>query len=337
MANLKTRYMGIDLKNPVIAGASKLTADMKLLKELEKEGAAAVITASLFEEQINIQNERIEDIVMDKGGMHQTELNLPSMNIESIPEEHLRWVKLAVETLDIPVIASLNAVEEHIWVDWAQRLQSTGIAGLELNFYSVPTNIDISASDMEDAQIETVRKVAESVDIPVSVKLSPFYTNPLNVIARMDRAGAKGFILFNRFFQPDIDIEAKSSKYTFDLSSAQENRLPMRFAGLLHGRINGSICCSTGVHSAHDVAKMILAGADCVQMVSTLYMHKISWMASVIEKLGDWMDKAGFSDLEAMRGIMDRKNSPDPDAYERAQYVKILLDSEKSIGDYPLF
>lgn len=337
MADLKTGYMGIDLKNPIIVGASKLTADLDLLQEIEKEGAAAVVTASLFEEQIKTQNARMEDMVLDAGGMHQTELNIPSMNAESIPEEHLNWVRQTVETLDIPVIASLNAVEEDIWIDWAKRLQDTGVAGLELNFYSVPTSSDTAAADMEDAQVRTVRKVVESVHIPVSVKLSPFYTNPLNVIARMDRAGARGFVLFNRFFQPDIDIATRSSKYTFDLSNANENRLSMRFTGLLHGQIEGSICCSTGVHSAKDIIKMVLAGADCVQMVSALYMHKISWIASVTEQLESWMDSRGLPNLRSIAGTMDRKNSPDTDAYERAQYVKILLNSEKSIGNYPLF
>ena len=337
MTELKTSYMGIELKNPLIVGASKLTADINLLKKLEEEGAAAIVTASLFEEQINTETERLEDSFLDLGGMHQTELNLPSRAGLSLPEQHLEWVQKTKESLSIPVIASLNATREEIWVDWAQRLASTGIDGLELNFYSVPLRFDRTSSDLEDNEVRIIRKVKESVNIPVSVKLSPFYTNPLNVMVKMDRAGADAFILFNRFFQPDIDIYDRSSRYTFDLSNPLENRLPMRFTALLHGRLKGDICCSTGIHSGKDVIKMILAGANCVQMVSSLYLHSISWLGSVLKEIHEWMRNTGFEDLGSFRGIMDRNQSTDPYAYERAQYVKILLDSGKSIGDYPLF
>lgn len=335
MTDLRTEYMGIDLKNPVIVGASKLTGDMSTLKELEKAGAGAVVTASLFEEQIRIQDERLEDTFLDLGGMHQTELNLSSFS-GSLPEEHLYWVEKAVKTLDIPVIASLNATDEKIWTDWAKKLEGTGVAGLELNLYSVPLRFDRTSSDMEDDQIRIIRKVTEAVQIPVSVKLSPYYANPLNIMAKMDRAGARGFVLFNRFFQPDIDVHSMSSKYTFDLSSPMENRLALRFTALLHNRIKGSLCSSTGISSADDVIKMILAGADCVQMVSALYQNRISWLGSVLKDIQKWMKSQGFENLQSFRGKMDKENSEDPYAYERAQYVKILLESANSTGKNPL-
>lgn len=337
MPELITRYMGINLKNPLIVGASKLTADMDLLKRIEEAGAGAVVTASLFEEQINIQTERLEDYYLDMGGMHQTELNLPSQMSLSIPEEHLKWVQQAKENLGIPVIASLNATREDIWIDWAKKLESTGVDGLELNFYSVPLRFDRTSSDMEDDQVRVIRKVKESVNIPVSVKLSSFYTNPLNVMVKMDRAGTDAFILFNRFFQPDIDVNNRSSRYVFDLSTPLENRLPLRFTALLHGRLKGDICTSSGIHSGKDVLKMLLAGANCVQMVSALYLHGISWLDSVLKDMNQWMEESGFHNLDSFRGILDKKNNPDNLAYERAQYIKILLDSGKSIGNYPLF
>lgn len=336
MADLGTSYMGISLKNPVIAGASRLTGDLGLISKIEEAGAGAIVTASLFEEQIMIQQNILEDTFLDLGGMHQTELNLQSSAPFSGPEEHLMWVQRTKETVEIPVIASLNAVTPKIWTEWAARLEKTGADGLELNFYSTPVKTKRTAEEIENEQIDILKKVKETVSIPVSVKLSPFYTNPLNFISRISSAGADGIVLFNRFFQPDIDIETRKRIFRFDLSTRDENRLPLRFTALLHGNISSDLCSSTGIHTGEDALKLLMAGAGCVQVVSTLYKNGINSIEKMLSVMEKWMDEHKYADLKKIKGMMDKNKSTDPYAYERAQYVRVLLNSHESVNDYPI-
>lgn len=336
MPDLSTRYLGIDLKNPLIAGASKLTGDISTIQKLEEAGAAAIVTSSLFEEQIRIEREWLEDYFLDHGGMHQTELNLPSYSPYSYPEDHLQWLKSLTDSISIPVIASLNAFRRETWAQWSMKLEECGIQGLELNFYSTPIDQGRDSSEIEDEQIQVLVEIKEKVRLPISVKMSPFYTNPLNMASRFSKAGADGIVMFNRFFQPDIDPDSMKHIFRFDLSQPMENRLPLRFMALLHGRIHSDLCASSGVHNATDVIKMILGGAAAVQMVSSLYLNGIDHVQEVIRELENWMDSKGFSNINEFRGKMDKLHSSDPYAYERAQYVKILLQSHESLKGQPL-
>jgi dihydroorotate dehydrogenase (fumarate) len=331
MADLKTTYMGIELKNPIIAGASDLTANISKIKTIEAAGAGAIVIKSLFEEQIQLEAFKLDE------ALHQyDEINAEMITIfprleHAGPAEHVMWVRKAKESVSIPVIASLNAVTGDAWIDYAQRLADTGVDGLELNFYTAPYEFSTSALDIEDAQIGIFKAVKAAVSIPVSVKLSPFYTNPLHVIHRLDAAGADGVVVFNQLFQPEIDVLTEKHVFPLILSDEKDHRLPLRFAGLLHGTMKGSICTSTGIYHSGDVIKMLLAGANCVQVVSALYKHKIDVISVMINEINQWMDEKGYASLDSFIGKLSRAKSNNPWAYKRAQYVKMLL-KENPIG-----
>jgi len=329
MASLKASYMGIELKNPVIAGASSLTMNLGSIKKIEDAGAGALVIASLFEEQIQLEQMKLEE------ELEQIKYRNPEMieifpDLEHAgPQEHLMWVRRAKESVGIPVIASLNAVNRETWIEYASLLEETGVDGLELNFFSTPSNFNQTGSDIEDEQVEILKELKASLKIPISVKLSVYYTNPLHFIKKLDDAGVDGFVLFNRFFQPDIDIDQEKNIYPFNFSHETDYRLPLRYAGLLFGNIKGSICSSRGIQHGRDVLKMILAGADCVQCVSTLFLNKVDHIKTMLADIERWMDKKGYADLAAFRGKMSKKNSEDPWAYTRAQYVKMLVNPEQ--------
>jgi dihydroorotate dehydrogenase (fumarate) len=323
--------MGMELKNPLIAGASGMTSHEKALKKIEEAGAGAIVIASLFEEQIQLERYKLEEDLQKFDNLY-AEMTDIFPNLEHAgPQEHLMWVKKAKQSAGIPVIASLNAVNRETWVEYASLLEETGVDGLELNFYWSPTDFNRKGSDIESEQIEILKEVKKEVSIPISVKLSTFYSNPLNFIKKLDREGVDGFVLFNRFFQPDVDVEEERDISPFNFSSENDNRLPLRFAGLLYDNIRGDVCSSTGVMFAKDVIKMLLAGARCVQMVSTLYKNKISHIKTVAEAVQKWMEEKGYASIDSFRGKMSKKNSGNPWMYTRAQYVKLLSHPEKIV------
>jgi dihydroorotate dehydrogenase (fumarate) len=252
------------------------------------------------------------------------------------PQEHLMWVKKAKEMVKIPVLASLNCVNRDTWLEYAKMLQDTGIDGIELNFYATPREIDVTGSSVEDDQVATAEELVKALSIPVSVKLSVFYSNPLNVISRFDSVGVKGFILFNRMFQPDINVKEEKNIFPFNLSNNVDSRLPLRFSGLLYGHLKGDVCSSTGIFQGKDVIKMLLAGSKCVQVVSTLFNNKITHIQTMLKDLEEWMGDKGYTKLDDFRGKMSKKNSKDPWTYERAQYVKLLFEAKDVIKTAPL-
>ena len=285
MANLKTSYLGIELKNPVIVGASNLVNNLENVKKLEEAGAAAIVYKSLFEEQIQLESAQLDDKLHEYADRNAEMINLfPSLE-HAGPEEHLFNIARVKKTVKIPIIASLNALIKESWIDYAKRIEEMGVDALELNFYYVPRDVETDGHSLIAEQVDILKAVKSTVNIPVSVKLSPFYANPLNLVKKLDDAGADGFILFNRLFQPEIDMDKEEHFTPFNLSVPEDNRLPLRFAGLLYDNLKGNLCSNTGIFTGKDVAKMILAGADCVQIVSTIYKNKISYM-----KAG-WMTK----------------------------------------------
>ncbi|MFP4637439.1 MAG: dihydroorotate dehydrogenase-like protein, partial [Spirochaetaceae bacterium] len=321
-------YMGIGLKSPLIVGACSLTSHMKAIKKIEEAGAGALIIKSLFEEEIQLEKYKMEEDIVMYDDWHAEMTDIFPDKEHAGPDEHLMWVRKTKEEVGIPVIASLNAVTHDTWVEWAQKLQDTGVDGLELNFFSTPTSFDEDAKSIEDAQVEALRDVKKAVKIPVSVKLSHFYTNPLALVKRMADTGVDGFVLFNRMFHPSFDIEKESMSFPFNLSQRNDHRLPMRFAGLLYGNIEGSICASNGIHQAEDAVEVLLAGADVFQVVSTLYQNSLGIIEDINSGIAAWMDRKGYRTLDDFRGKLSAKHTADNAAYRRAQYVKMLLHAD---------
>jgi len=323
--------MGIELKNPIIAGASSLTSHMDSIKKLEDSGAGAIVVKSLFEEEIKLESYRHEQELHRNDDLYGEMLTVFPDLEHSGPEEHLSWVRKTKESLSIPVIGSLNATEPETWREYAKLLEETGVDGLELNFYRLPVDFDTEAAEVENEQVETAKKVVKEAKVPVSVKLSPYYTSPLNFMKKLDEAGVSGMVLFNRLFQPSINVGRMENDYSLNLSGANDYRLPLRFAGLLHGKVKASICASNGIQSAESLIKMLLAGADVVQMVSALYAHSIVIVPKALGELMNWMDEHGFNRIEDFAGKMSYENNPKPEMYTRAQYARALLHPEKYI------
>jgi dihydroorotate dehydrogenase (fumarate) len=325
MADLHTSYMGIPMANPVIAGASDLTSNVDSIKRIEQAGAGAIVLKSLFEEQIQLERFHLEeDLEVGNERYAEMETIFPKL-VHAGAKEHLMWVKRSRAAVGIPVIASLNAVSPSTWVEYAKQLADQGVSGLELNFFASPRDFELGGATVEDEQLDVVRSVQREVKIPIAVKLSVFYSNPLNFISRLDREAVSGLVLFNRFFQPDIDVDDERMTLPFNFSAAADSRLPLRFAGLLHGRIKADVCASTGIMSGKDVAKMLLAGACAVQVVSALYRNSLKSIRGMLDDLCAWMDGKSYPSIDSFRGKLSAINAKDPWAYTRAQYAKMLL------------
>lgn len=336
MSKLAVRYLGIPLKNPVIVGSSNLVNSIDMLRKLQDAGAAAIVYKSLFEEQIQLESIQFQDEMELYNERNAEMISLfPGME-HAGPEEHLAKLAEAKASLEIPLIASLNCVFTETWVEYAERIEKTGVDALELNFFSVPRDFVTEAGSIEDEQVSVVEQVCKNVKIPVSVKLSPFYTNPLQVIARMAKAGAKGFVLFNRMFEPDINLDSLQHSAPFNLSNEGDYRLALRYAGLLYSNTEASICSSSGIYSGNDLVKMLLAGADSVQIVSALYKHKPEFIATMLHDLESFMNNHGFESIADFRGKLSKANVKDPYIYKRAQYIDLLLHSEQIFNKYPL-
>ena len=329
MINLSTHYMGIPLRNPIIIGSSSLVNDLNMLKKLEEAGAAAVVYKSLFEEQIHLESIQMEDEMSEFSDRNAEMINIFPKLQHAGPEEFLYNLRKAKGHLGIPLIASLNCIYSETWLEYARLIEETGVDGLELNFYAVPRDFDSEAKTIEDQQVELLKAVKKVVSIPVSVKLSPYYTNTLNLISRLDKAGANGFVLFNRLFEPDINTEEIKHTSPFNLSHEGDGRLAIRYVGLLSGKVNGSVCSNTGIYSGNDVVKMLLAGADCVQVVSTIYKHKPEYITTMLADLESWMSTHKFASVSEFKGLLSRKNTANPYIYKRAQYIEILMNGEE--------
>ncbi len=335
--NLETKYLGLTLKNPIIVGASNLVTDVKMLKKLEEAGAAAIVYKSLFEEQINLENLQLEDDLTQYDDRH-AEMGsfFPSDVYEAGPEEFLLHFKEARKAISIPLIASLNAIYDDTWYEYAKKLEEAGADALELNFYNNPREFDMEGRAIIQEELDIIKGVKEAVNIPVSVKLSPYYTNVLYTIKEMEHRGTQGFVLFNRLFQPDIDINKESMHFPYHLSQQQDNRLPLRYAGILFGNTKADVCANSGIFNGDDVIKMLLAGAKVVQVVSTIYKHGPQQISKMLEDMEIWMANKQYETIDNFRGNLSKKNVKDPYAYRRAQYVDILMKSSEIFKQYPI-
>ena len=292
MKTLKTRYMGIELENPIIIGASNLSGNLDKLKKAEELGAGAIVYKSLFEEQIQLERFQLDKELNEFNDLY-AEMVTMHPNIEHAgPDEHLLNVRRAKENLSIPLIASLNAVNDETWIKYAKLLSETGVDGLELNFYQIPVDFSKEPEEIEAEQINIVKEIKKNTSIPVSVKLSPDYTNILSFIKKIDAAGAEAFVLFNSFFQPDIDIYSEKHIKNLNLSNEGDYKKSLRYAGLLYGNIKADICSSYGVYSGADVIRLILSGASCVQIVSSVYKNGFTVITNIKREVSEWMDAA---------------------------------------------
>jgi dihydroorotate dehydrogenase (fumarate) len=324
--DLSTQYLGLKLPHPLVAGAGPLADTLDGIKCLEDAGAAAIVLRSLFEEQIT-REQMSEHINLDSHGESFAEAAsyFPSPHAFALgPFEYLEHLRRAKAAVRIPILASLNGATPGGWIEYARLIEQAGADGLELNLYRISTDPDTTGDDIEREAIATVRAVKQAVAIPVAVKLSPFYTALANVARALDQAGADGLVLFNRFYQPDIDAEELTATRTLHLSDSSELRLRLHWMAILSGRVRASLAVTGGVHTALDVVKATMSGAHVTQTVSALLMHGPEHLRAVVADLAAWMQKHEWDSLARMRGNMNLAKVPDPDAYERANYMLLL-------------
>jgi dihydroorotate dehydrogenase (fumarate) len=324
MPNLATNYLGLDLRNPLIASASPLTLDVGNIRVLEDAGAAAVVLPSVFEEQIEREEAELE-AAFGAGADSFAEASsyMPAIPGHGGPHRTLEVIRRARAAVDIPVIASLNGITASGWTSYAAELEEAGASAIELNVYFVPTDAALTGIDVEAHYLDVLRAVKQAVTIPVAMKLSPFFSAPANLIRSLDAAGADGFVLFNRFYQPDIDLNTMRMLRDLTLSHPSEVRAPLLWIGVLAGTLQGSIAASRGVESAEQVVKYLLVGADAVMTTSSLLRHGLGHMATLVEGLSEWLDARG-ANLADIKGTFSRQRLKDPSAFERANYIRIL-------------
>jgi dihydroorotate dehydrogenase (fumarate) len=326
MIDLKTTYLGLELKNPLVAAASALSKQTSVVKEMEDAGISAVVMYSLFEEQI-VHDSLAFNYYIERGTERYAESldyfpDLARYNVG--PEKYLEQIRRNKAAVDIPIIASLNGVSNTGWVEYAGKMEEAGADALELNTYYIPTNPDITSSQLEQNYIELVRAVSSNVDIPVSVKLSPFFSALPNLVANLVDAGAAGLVLFNRFIQPDIDIDKLEVDATLHLSTSAELLLPLRWMALLYGRVDADLALTTGVHTGVDLVKTVMAGATVAQVASEFVANGVGRAREILAEMETWMAAYEYGSIEKMRGSMSQKQVENPAAFERANYMKAL-------------
>lgn len=324
--NLETNYLGLKLKNPIVAGASPLSDDVQKVRALEDAGVAAITMYSLFEEQITQNIVGSESHIgayensFSEAASYFPEVSLLDRGVDAYLDQ-LQQVKGAV---DIPVVASLNGNREGEWVSYASLIEGAGADALELNLYCLATDFDVSASEMEDRYLRIVQSIRERVTIPLSVKLSPSFTALPHFAKRLSEAGVDGLVLFNRFYQPDFDVDELEVVPRLKYSYSQELLLRLRWLALLSSRIDCQLAASGGVHTGIDVIKALMAGADVVQLVSTLLINGPVRAEEILTELTEWMEAKEYDSIDALRGCMNYDSCPDPEALERANYMRIL-------------
>ena len=324
--DLTTRYMGLQLKNPLVASASPLTGELDSLKRLEDAGAAALILPSLFQEEIEAETARYEHLTSAHDDSWPEGLsNFPKLpETQHGPHQYLELVRRARQAAGVPVIASLNGVSNEGWTTYARQLQQAGAHGLELNIYFIPADLTSTGRDVEQRYLDILRSLRAAVSIPVAIKLSPYFSSVGNMAMALHDAGADALVLFNRFYQPDIDPSRLQVLTDLKLSDPNEIRLPLLWLAVLAGRTRASLAASTGVNSAEEVVKYLLVGADVVMTTSSLLRQGPGHMTTLLTGLEKWLDARGFTSLKHVRGIMSQRCLRDPQAFERANYIKIL-------------
>jgi dihydroorotate dehydrogenase (fumarate) len=326
MIDLSTTYLGLKLRTPLVPSASPLSQELDSIRRLEDSGASALVLYSLFEEQLRQEalelNQRL-DAGTESFAESVTFFPRP-VEYRVGPEGYLNHIRRAKEAVRIPIIASLNGATFGGWTNYARQMEQAGADAIECNIYSIATDMDVPAAEIEQAYIEIVKAVKAAVTIPVSVKLSPFFSNLANMAKQLQQAGADGLVLFNRFYQPDIDLDELEIKPNVLLSTPQALRLPLTWVGILYGRIRASLAATSGVHGPEDVTKLLMAGADVTMLCSTLLRNGISHLRYIEQGLLEWMEKHEYESVQQMKGSMSQLRCSDPAAFERAQYMRAV-------------
>src|SRR5579875_3684343 len=326
MIDLTTTYLGLPLKNPLVASASPLSKQVSMARWLEDVGAAAIVMYSLFQEQITHESHELDHYL--EYGTHSYAEALsyfPDLDHYNVgPESYLEHLRRMKEAVDIPVIGSLNGISPGGWVQYARFIEEAGADALELNIYFLPTDPDLTSAELENAYVELVREVRASIKIPIAVKLSPFFTSLPNMAKRFIEAGANGLVLFNRFYQPDFDLEELSVVPNLGLSTSHDLRLPLRWIAILYGRLQVDFALTSGVHTAQDVLKAIMAGARVAMTTSALLRNGPEHLSHILSNLEEWMILHEYASIREMQGSMSQQAVADPAAFERANYLKAL-------------
>ena len=324
--DLVTRYMGLELKNPLVASASPVSQKLDAIRRLEDSGAGAIVLFSLFEEQIRKDAAAVERFLATTSESHgEATSYLPGAHAYDVgPGEYLDLIRKAREAVDIPVIASLNGTTERGWTDFAAGMQQAGASGIELNVYYIPTEMYRTGRHVEQQYLNVFRAVKTSVTVPIAMKLGPYFSSFAGMAGELDRAGVDALVLFNRFYQPDFDIEKRTVVPSISLSRPDEIRLPLMWIALLHGRLRPSLAATTGVHSAIEVIKYLMAGADVVMTTSAVLLEGPSFLNRTIAQLVTWLDRQGYQSVSQLRGCMSHELVGDPTAFVRANYIRSL-------------
>jgi len=328
--DLTTNYLGLKLRSPLVISASPLSEDVGNIRRMEDAGAAAVVLHSLFEEQL--RQDRLElNRHLESGTESFAEALTYFPDAEEYhlgPDEYLKHIAAAKKATNIPIIASLNGSSAGGWTSFAKQIQQAGADALELNIYYIPTDMNLTGTEVELTYVEILKSVKAAVSIPVAVKLSPFFSSFANMARRLDAAGANGLVLFNRFYQPDIELESLEVKPNILLSTPMAMRLPLRWIALLYEKLNASLAATSGIHRASDVLKMLMAGADVTMLCSTIIRHGIPQIAMIERDLVDWLEEHDYESVSQLRGSLSQKNCAEPAAFERAQYMKAITGFE---------
>jgi len=324
--DLTTSYLGLKLRNPIVPSASPLSHTLESMKRMEEAGAAAIVMYSLFEEQI-IHETAALNYYLNYGSesFFEARSYFPDIHDYNLgPEEYIELLRKAKKSLEIPVIGSLNGITAGGWVQYARKMEEAGADALELNVYYIPTDLTMTSADVEDRYLEVLNEVKRTVKIPIAMKLGPFISSFSNFARRLDGAGVNGLVLFNRFYQPDIDLEALEVRPGVVLSDSHDNRLSLRWIAILRGHLKASLAATSGVHTAEDVLKLVMAGADATMMCSSLLKHGPKHIADVLAGIDQWMINHEYVSIGQMKGSMSQKSVADPSAFERANYMKAL-------------
>jgi dihydroorotate dehydrogenase (fumarate) len=326
--NLKTTYLGLELDHPVVASASPISRTLDGIRSLEDGGASAIVLFSLFEEQIRHDAAAREHLARVGGESSGEALTyFPAIDAVQLGADgYLELVRRAREAVSIPVIASLNGTSPAGWAGYAAQIQQAGASALELNIFHIPAEIEITGAEVEARYEEVVRHVRGSVDLPLAVKLGPYFSATGQMAARLTAAGADALVLFNRFYQPDFDLRTLEVRPDLELSTPAEIRLPLLWIAVLRGRIAADLAATTGVVSGREVIKYLLAGADVVMTTSALLRHGPSHIRTLVRELTDWMSETGYESVSSFRGVLSQERVEDPTAYERANYLRALAE-----------
>jgi len=325
--DLTTRYLGLNLRTPLVPSASPLSDDLDSIRRMEDCGASAIVLHSVFEEQVKGELEAVEHHLAYGTDSFPEALSFFPKPSEFItgPEEYLGKVRNAKEAVRIPIIASLNGAGIGGWIDYAKQIQQAGADALELNIYWIPTEMDKSSAEVEQSYLDIVKAVKSVVRIPIAVKLSPFFSNMANFAKRLDDTGINGMVLFNRFYQPDINLDELEIQPNIHLSSPQDMRLPLRWIAILYGRIKADLAATSGIHSAQDVLKMLMVGADVTMLCSVLFNRGLGILREIETEMADWLSEHDYQSVRQLQGTMSQKYCADPAAFERAQYMRAIM------------